>query len=327
MAASSALMTIAEQSAHFLNRVHQGRPDGPIGGDAAWLGADLVRRGDWVEPLSADVVASLEAGLARARASGRRLDDLSAADFAFPDLDATLARWRRTLTHGRGFLVLRGVPVRDWSSQDQALFMRGLGLQFGRLGYQNPRGDVIGEVRATGVEKTDPYARLYATAGEFRFHCDASDLVGLLCVRQAAEGGESRVASSVSVYNELLRRRPELAARLFEPQPFDLRNEQAPGAPPYAAIAPCAYADGVLKTFYISDYFRTVARHGVTPDLDLIDTYDEIAGSPEVGLSFALEPGDVQILYNHTALHARSAFRDAPGRERLLLRFLVSVGA
>ena len=134
----------------------------------------------------------------------------------------------------------------------------------------------------------------------------------------------------MTVYNEILRRRPDLAGRLFEPFPFDLRNEQQPGAASYAELAPCAYADGVLKTFYLSDYFRSVERLGVQiPDADreLLDLYDAIAGEPGVGLSFHLQAGDVQVLFNHTTLHARTAFRDEPGRERLLLRFLVSIGA
>lgn len=327
--ANGNIVSIADQSAHFLNRDHQQEPSGAVRGDGAWLGSDLADPRLWVETLDQDIIAAFESAMTRAQARGRPLDDLDIHDVEIPGQDVTLQRWRSALTHGRGFLVLRGVPVERWDLETQKLFMRVLGLQFGRLGHQNPQGDVIGEVRNTGAAERDPYARLYATAGEFRFHCDASDLVGLLCIRPAASGGESRFASSVSVYNELLRRRPDLAARLFQPLAYDLRNEHQPGQPPYAFMTPCAYADGVLKTFYISDYFRTAARHLEIPtaDLELLDLYDEIAADPDVGLSFFLQPGDVQILYNHTMLHARTAFEDAPGRERLLLRFLVSMGA
>ncbi|MFN9925432.1 MAG: TauD/TfdA family dioxygenase [Phenylobacterium sp.] len=322
------LMSITEQSAHFLSRDHQQRPPGAVHGDSAWRGADFSDPHLWIETLGADIIEAFEATMSAAQDKGLPLDDLTLRDVEMTARVPALQRWRDTLTHGRGFLVLRGVPVDRWDLDTQKLFMRVLGLQFGRLGYQNPQGDVIGEVRDTGADKRDPFARLYATAGEFRFHCDASDLVGLLCVRPAAEGGQSKVASSVTVYNELLRRRPDLAARMFEPMALDLRNEQQPDAPPVAYIAPCAYADGVLKTLYLSDYFRTAARHSALPpeDLELLDLYDAIADEPGIGLSFFLEPGDVQILYNHTMLHARTAFRDAPGQERLLLRFLVSVG-
>jgi alpha-ketoglutarate-dependent taurine dioxygenase len=56
-----------------------------------------------------------------------------------------------------------------------------------------------------------------------------------------------------------------------------------------------------------------------------MDLYEQVAADPAVGLAFKLRPGDIQILNNHVTLHARSAFEDEPGRERLLLRFLVSV--
>lgn len=324
------LMTIAEQSVHFFNRLHAGPPPGSVANRAAWRAADLPPAGDWIERLDPDLIAAFETAMADVHRRGLDLDRLTHDDVVLPGQAARLEDWRRELTHGRGFLLLRGVPVARWDLPTQKLFMRILGLQFGRLGLQNPQGDVIGEVRNTGAAKRDPFARLYATDGEFRFHCDASDLVGLLCVRPAAAGGESRMASSVTVYNEVLKRRPDLAGYLFEPLNYDLRNEQQPGGLPYAQLAPCAFADGVLKTFYISDYFHSVDRLGVEipqAHRDLLDLYDRIAGEPGIGLSFFLEPGDVQILYNHTTLHARTAFEDAPGRERLLLRFLVSIGA
>ncbi|MBL8772985.1 MAG: TauD/TfdA family dioxygenase [Phenylobacterium sp.] len=321
----SRLMTIAEQSAHFLNRPQGGPPPGPVTGAAAWCAPDLGGAEDWSERLSPELVAAVDAAMARVR--GRDLDALGPADVGLEGQAATVARWRETLASGRGFLVLRGAPVERWDLAEQKLFMRVLGLQFGRLGFNNPQGDVIGEVRDTGAASRDPHARLYATSGEFRFHCDAADLVGLLCVRPAMTGGDSRIASSSTVYNELRRRRPDLAAKLFRPMPFDLRNEQAADAAPFAEMTPCTFDGDRLYTFYISDYFRSVERHGVAVDRDLLDTYDALAEEPGVGLKFRLEAGDIQILNNHALLHARTAFEDAPGHERLLLRFLVSVGA
>lgn len=329
MAEAGRVLTISEQAAHFLDREQGGQPQGLVSGRVAWRAAEIGAPANWQEALSPELIAAFEEAMAKVRRGGKALDQLSADDLVLGDVSPTLDRWREALTDGRGFLVLKGAPVARWDLGTQKLFMRALGLQFGRLGYQNPQGDVIGEVRDTGAAKHDANARLYATSGEFRFHCDASDLVGLLCVRPAARGGESKVASSVTVYNEVVRRRPDLAALVFRPMPFDLRNEQQPGSAPYAEIAPCAFSNGRLKTFYISDYFRSVERHGLRlsrEQRELLDLYDEIAGEPGVGLSFQLEPGDIQILNNHSVLHARTAFEDEPGQERLLLRFLVSMG-
>ena len=62
-----------------------------------------------------------------------------------------------------------------------------------------------------GHDPSLPETRLYATAAAQPYHNDASDVVGLLCLANAAEGGVSHWASSASVHNEILRRRPDLA--------------------------------------------------------------------------------------------------------------------
>ncbi len=321
-------LSVAEQSLHFLDRVHIGPPPGPIRTAAAWRSSDFDGEDAWIQPLGDAEIAAFDAAIAFARLTGKPLDQLGPEDFPLSSLVGRIEGWRRELETGRGFLVLRGAPVDRWDRATASLFMRGLGLQFGRLGVQNPQGDVIGEVRDTGAASRDSAARKYATSGEFRFHCDASDLVGLLCIRQARSGGESRVASSVAVYNEIMRRRPDLGHYLFGPVPLDLRNEQAAGAAPHADVIPCAFDGATLRTFYISDYFRSVDRHGIQLPpalLELMDLYEAVAADPAIGLAFKLRPGDIQVLNNHVTPHARSAFEDEPGKERLLLRFLVSV--
>lgn len=185
-------LSVAEQSLHFLDRVHIGPPPGPVRTAAAWRRSDFDREDAWIQPLGDAEIAAFDAAIAFARLTGKPLDELGPEDFPLPSLAGRIEDWRRGLETGRGFLVLRGAPVDRWDQATASLFMRGLGLQFGRLGVQNPQGDVIGEVRDTGAASRDSAARKYATSAEFRFHCDASDLVGLLCVRQARSGGEMR---------------------------------------------------------------------------------------------------------------------------------------
>ena len=54
----------------------------------------------------------------------------------------------------------------------------------------------------------DANARGYMTNVEMRFHTDACDYVGLLCLQTPMSGGASRIASSVTVYNTMLRLMP-----------------------------------------------------------------------------------------------------------------------
>jgi len=111
-----------------------------------------------------------------------------------------------------------------------------------------------------------------------------------------------------------------------------VRNEDASGALRHLPIPPCRFADGSLRTFYHSDYFRSVVRHDDVPPFTrdeqaLLDLYEEIASSPDFFLDMELEPGDIQWLSNHTILHARTAYEDheEPERKRHLLRLWLSL--
>jgi hypothetical protein len=183
-----------------------------------------------------------------------------------------------------------------------------------------------------GEDADNPFVRRYRTAGDIRYHCDLADAVGLLCLRTPRAGGASRIVSSVSVYNELLRRRPDLVDRLYEPFLLDTRDEQGEGRAPYVPVPPCRFDGARLRTFYHSDYFRSVERHPEVPrfsaeERDLLDLYERIAGTPDLYLDMQFEPGDVQLLSNHFVLHARTAYEDhaEPDRKRHLLRLWLSL--
>ena len=281
--------------------------------------------------LGAAQLDEIEAALDASEAGGRALGELRAADFPLPGLATEIGRWRAEITSGRGFQVVSGVPVERWSQDRAERFFWCLGLHMGRPGAQNPQGDLLGHVTDTGDDASDPFVRLYRTAAHIAYHCDAADVVGLLCLRSARRGGASRIASSVTVYNELLARRPDLVKRLYEPFLLDVRNEDKSGALRYLPVPPCRFADGRLRTFYHSDYFRSVERHpDVTlgdADRELLDVYEEIAAEPGIRLDMDLAPGDIQWLSNHTVIHARTAYEDplGEGAGRHLLRLWLSI--
>jgi hypothetical protein len=247
-------------------------------------------------------------------------------------LASGIADWRRELESGRGFVLLRGLPVARWGDELSALAYWILGLHLGRPGAQNPQGDLLGHVLDTGENAADPFVRRYRTAGDIAYHCDLADAVGLLCLRAARRGGASRIVSSVTVYDQLLARRPDLVARLYEPFALDARGEQGSGGPAWVPIPPCRAAGGRLRTFYHSDYFRSAVRHPDVPpftedERQLLDLYEEIASEPALRLDMSFEPGDVQLISNHTVLHARTAYEDEPaaGAQRHLLRLWLSL--
>lgn len=329
---TAAHLSFGAQALRYFQRDHDEIRRTPITGPSAWKGAELAAADDWVFRLSAPHIAELEHALAKVRARGLTMEAMQREDFPLPRLAATIARWRHDLLHGRGFVLVRGLPVERWGEEAAALVYWGLGLHLGVPGAQNPAGDLLGHVTDLGEEASNPNVRRYRTAGDIAFHCDLADAVGLLCLSTARRGGASRIVSSVSVYNEILRRRPEAIDRLYEPFYLDTRDEQGSDRLPYVPVPPCRYAGGVLRTFYHSDYFRSVVRHADVPrftpqEQDLLDLYEAIADSPGFYLDMQFAPGDVQLISNHFILHARTAYEDDPDptRKRHLLRLWLSL--
>ena len=319
--------TLTAQTLHYFSRPQERVLRQPLEIPAAWKGSELASRDDWRETLTDGEVGELDAAVTFAKGTGKPLGDLTKQDFPLPKLRAKIDRWRAEITEGRGFQVLRGVPVTRWPESDSEIFFWCLGQHLGIPGAQNPQRDLLGHVRDTGESPDE--VRHYRTNVNINFHCDAADVVGLLCLKKAKRGGKSRIVSSVAVYNEFLRRRPDLVDRLYEPFLMDTKGE---GGVRYLPVRPCCFDSGSLRTFYHTDYFRSATDADGEPlltrsDREVLDLYNAIADSPEMHLDMELEPGDVQLLSNHTIMHARTDYEDypEPERKRHLLRLWISL--
>lgn len=318
--------SLRAQTLHYFARPHERIPTAPLNVPAAWRGEEMRQREDWQITFTPAEVAELKEAVKQAEASGKPMGTLSRQDFPLPTLARRVEGWRNDIRHGRGFVLLRGAPVKDWTEKQSSIFWWCLGHYLGIPGAQNPEGDLLGHVRD---QRTGQDVRFYRTNKSLDVHTDAADVVGLLCLQKAKTGGLSRIVSAVAVFNELMRRKPQLIPRLFKPMYFDTKGEGGLKAFP---IVPCRYANGELRSFWQSDYYRTVQQYPHVPRLtaeetELLDSYDAIANAPEFYLDMDLEPGDVQLLSNHTILHARTAFEDWPEleRRRHLLRLWISL--
>jgi len=325
-----AYLPFLQQTLRYFDRPHEAPARSPVTSPAAWKRRDL-ENAPWRVRLSPGEIDEVLRAVSLWRATSLPMAAMTTGDFPLPTLATKIAAWRHEVASGRGLQVVSGVPVDAWSVEESSIFFWGLGQHLGQPGAQNRKGDLLGHVRDTGADKSDRYVRQYLTTQYIPFHCDAADMVGLLCLRKAKSGGLSRIASSVSVYNELLRRRPDLAPRLFEPFMLDTRDEAEANGMKTLPVPPCRYAGGVLRTFWHSEYFRTSQRHaGVTltdADNELFDLYDEISASPEFFIDMDLEPGDLQLLSNHSVIHARTDYEDydEADHKRHLLRLWITL--
>ena len=291
-----------------------------------WYGRDLARRNDWIRELTPADTEEIEAAVEGAR--GVPFDRLSPASFRLPRLGAELDRIRGELLEGRGFVLLRGLPVERMTREAQAVAYLGLGAWLGSFRSQNAKGHLLGHVKDLGLDITDPGVRYYQTNRRLEYHTDSVDIVGLLCLKAAKAGGESFIASSMTVFNEVLARRPDLVPALFEPYPTDRRGEVPPGMKPWFDIPIYHWHAGKLSCIYVRQYIESAqklfpeARRLSAAQREAMDLIDELCNDPQIHLSMDFRPGDIQLLHNHQILHSRGDFENwpEPERHRHLLR-------
>jgi hypothetical protein len=299
----------------------------PISGPSAWYGPDWTARTDWIEALS-------EAELAEIEASSRRLAEaepdwrtLRPEDFPLPTLARRLRSIFNEVLSGRGFVLLRGLPVERWGRRLAAIAFLGLGLHGGSLRSQNRDGHLLGHVKDLGLSSRDPNIRIYQTRERQNYHTDSCDVVGLLCLHPARSGGLSSLVSSITIFNEMRRRRPDLARVLFAPIETDRRGEVPAGQEPFFRIPVFNWHGGLLSTVYHRPYIESARRFPGVPSLtpeqiEALDLFDALAEDPALHFCMELRAGDIQFVNNHTLLHDRTAFEDwpEPERKRHLLR-------
>jgi hypothetical protein len=296
---------------------------------AAWLGPAMATRDDWILHFTPDHVAELEAAagplVAQGEEATRALAHLTPSTFPLATLAPVLARLREELLFGRGFVLLRGLPVERYSALQTAAIFMGLGAHMGKARSQNARGHVLGHVIDVGLSGANPTVRIYQTNERQTFHTDSCDVVGLLCLREAESGGDSLLVSGLTLFNELRRERPDLLARLLAPMPHDRRGEVPAGAKPFFEIPVYSWYAERLTVFYQRQYFDSAQRFPEARRLDAVDVaaldaFDRAANDERFHFRMRLVPGDVQLVHNHTLLHDRTAFRDDPKKKRHLLR-------
>lgn len=306
-------------------QTHASLPDCPvqIEGPSAWLGPDMLRRTqEWTCQLDERDIQEVVSAVKRFRDSGLAFDEISPSTFVLGDLADKLASILDDLLEGRGFVLIRGFPVDQLDQEGCAIGYLGMGSYLGAFRSQNAKGHLLGHVRDIGRDITDAGTRYYQTNRELEFHTDSCDIVGLLSLRTAREGGQSRMVSSVSVYNAMMKTRPDLARALFSPFPTDRRGEVPQGMLPWFELPVFNWYEGRLSTIYSGQYIRSAqenfpqARRLTALEHEALDYLDALTNDESLNLSMEFKPGDIQFLHNHQILHARTDFVDWPEPER-----------
>lgn len=297
----------------------------PVTGPSAWTRAAIEADDGWVYALTAAEIADLDRALAGVRGWAGKLTDLTCARFPLPVLGPRLAELEHDVRAGRGFALLRGIPVERYTDDEVFLMKWGIGTHLGSPISQNTYGDMLGHVYDHGYG--DPNAvrtRGYQTNAALAFHNDRADMTSLLCLRQGRSGGLSRVVSSMSVHNAILARHPEFLPPLYEGLPYiyieaagAMRTWNGPVFAVTDGVLSCSLRRGTIQ--------KAIDAPGVTLTplkAAALACLDEIMEDPALVYEMELRPGDIQFVNNYTVLHGRTAFEDGPdrGRGRHLVR-------
>ena len=294
-------------------------PMQPIVDPAGWYPADLAANQDWIYTLTDTEIAEVRSAVASIEERGLDILKIGRGDVDMPHFDRTLAMLHDELLEGRGFFLLRGVPVADFTPAQAGAAYWAIGTRFGRALSQNNKGHMLGHVKDFGVDYAAANVRGYQTNAEMNFHGDQCDYVALLCMHPAKSGGASRIASTVTVYNEMLKVCPELARELITDFYISRHGEISPGQDPWYKLPVFSFHEGYFSGRGASGH-ATKAQDipGVPPFTDqqraAFKAFGEIVRQHYFDMDF--RPGDIQILHNHVTLHTRTAFEDWSEQQR-----------
>lgn len=342
-------MEVAEQSHKnpvvgepWLNVGHIEPSSAPIDGPANWKGQDIQQSDGWKFVLSPQDVADLESALVYVKERKLGLLEMRTQDeFPLGGLASKLKALRHELHHGRGFTLIKGMPLDSHSQLEAAMLYWGIGLHLGYPVPQNAKGHMLGHIVDLGKKsdadqalsdgKKRPFiakeTRGYNSRERFFFHQDFGDVVGLMCLQPAKQGGNSLIVSAVAIHNEIQRTRPDLLNVLYQPFYVSRQNELPSGARPYYRMPVFQTHEGRFAVWYLRAFVENCAKFPELPALtdkqrEAFDLIDALADRPEFHLNMDLERGDIQFINNQDILHTRMAYddHDDPALKRHLLR-------
>jgi len=206
----------------------EARISAPARAPAAWKRGSFASPSDYTLDLTARDRADLAAALDAADSAGRLTPAhaLTKADFRFGELAQKLEAAYQDVRAGRGFVVLRGLPV-DGSLDRFIAAVWGVGLHFGHALSQNPDGELIGHVIDASGEDATP--RMYRSNFELRPHNDITAMISLACWHKSQSGGATAIVSAATVHDEIRRRAPHLLEPLYRGFHYHRLGEEGPG--------------------------------------------------------------------------------------------------
>ena len=291
----------------------------PVSGPCVWRGSDLQNTASWVHTLDDSTIHCLNTALQSLAKTKLHFTVFTKNDFPISaEFSDFLCHCQEELENGKGVLLIRGLPIHQYSLTEIEKLYFGIGLHLGTPVCQNPKGDMLGRVMNVG-DLNKKETRVYETNAYLPYHTDLSDVFGLISIRKAQSGGLTSLVSSGAVYNELLAHHRELLGLFYRPMYYAHLGD-TDKSPIFS------YSDNKLACRYLRQYIELGHELANQPlssiEIHALDVFDSILHNPSMRLDMMLEPGDMLFANNYTVMHSRSSFTDFDETEkrRQLLR-------
>ncbi|RAK95612.1 TauD/TfdA family dioxygenase [Aspergillus ibericus CBS 121593] len=302
-----------------------------------WEGSDVEQRDDWIYQLNDAQLDEIDRALQDFKSKNLPLGTINQTTFPLPTLHPILRSLSHEIHLGRGFVVVRGLRIDHYSREDNIIIYAGVSSHIGNFrGRQEDNRSkhtpsrVLSHIK--DISHTVQPGTIGApsnTADKQVFHTDSGDIISLLCLQEAAEGGESKLASSWNVYNILAKERPDLIHTLTQEWPFDgFSNPTQPYTTrPLLFHQPATEStpERILIQYarrYFTGFMAQPRSTNIPPiteaQAEALDALHFLAEKHSASLGF--QKGDIQYVNNLSIFHARNGFTDGVGKERHLLR-------
>ncbi len=302
----------------------------PLVDPANWDPDEILSNRNWIYRLSQTEISEIKEAVGQIEQRGFEIKNITSKDFFLPTLSSGLQEVQDELMEGRGLVLIKGLPVDQMNRWQVATTFWGISSYIGKALSQNHQGHVLGHVKDIG----ENYGKVrgYMTKARMAFHCDQCDILGLACLHTAKKGGEHLVCSSVALYNEMLKQRPDLVKELAWHFYRQLSTETHPGQKdPWIRQATFNFHKGYFACRSVSAALEKAQALPGVPKFtkkqkEAFRLYHELAN--ELAIEVPMERGDVSYVMNHVTLHSRTKFEDWPenDRKRHLLRIWLNTG-
>ncbi|NPT43108.1 TauD/TfdA family dioxygenase [Paraburkholderia sp. 1N] len=299
----------------------------------AWKAADLQNDPSWIYKFTESDIVAVDTALRKVQDQGLSWGSFGKEQFDLGSLGATFAEIDNQIRNGRGFALLRGFPVERYSLDELKTIYWGVGVHIGQVISHNVAGDFVAAVTDLALKDDDPNRRNNTTNRMLDPHTDLADVVTLLCVEKAREGGMSGLCSTAAIHNHIVQNHPEYLEALYEGFYHDYRgygpshdaNEVT------ASLIPVfEYNNGRVNCAFAKKIIETGAKKRGVPltaiQQEAINYVHDLGTREDFRIDMMLEPGDIQVINNFATLHSRSEYFDhEDGRKRYLLRMWVNL--